>query len=153
MRGCWEASSRAEVKVRLGKITKVYGHSSAKSHFVEEGTEFLINLSIAFLVIADRSERLPWLQSPVRLLTQVQGRREPVAQYKGKVKWFNNAKGYGFIGREDGPDVFVHYSAIQLDGYKTLKEGDDVEFDIVQGQKGPQADAVIRLRDAAHNAA
>jgi len=80
--------------------------------------------------------------------------RHPVAQYKGKVKWFNNAKGYGFIGRDDGPDVFVHYSAIQLDGYKTLKEGDDVEFDIVQGQKGPQADAVIRLRDAAtHNAA
>jgi CspA family cold shock protein len=70
-----------------------------------------------------------------------------VAQYKGKVKWFNNAKGYGFIGREDGPDVFVHYSSIQLDGYKTLKEGDDVEFDIVQGQKGAQADAVVRLRD------
>jgi CspA family cold shock protein len=77
-----------------------------------------------------------------------------VAQFKGKVKWFNNAKGYGFIGREDGPDVFVHYSAIQLDGYKTLKEGDDVEFDIVQGTKGPQADAVVRQRDAAaHNAA
>jgi CspA family cold shock protein len=76
-----------------------------------------------------------------------------VAQYKGKVKWFNNAKGYGFIGREDGPDVFVHYSSIQLDGYKTLKEGDDVEFDIVQGQKGAQADAVIRLKDAAPSAA
>ena len=72
-----------------------------------------------------------------------------MAQYKGKVKWFNNAKGYGFIGRDDGPDVFVHYSSIQLDGYKTLKEGDEVEFDIVQGQKGPQADAVIRLKDAA----
>ena len=70
-----------------------------------------------------------------------------MAQYKGKVKWFNNAKGYGFIGREDGPDVFVHYSSIQLDGYKTLKEGDDVEFDIVQGQKGPQADAVVRFKD------
>jgi len=81
-----------------------------------------------------------------------EGRQEPVAQYKGKVKWFNNAKGYGFIGREDGPDVFVHYSAIQLDGYKTLKEGDDVEFDIVEGQKGPQADAVIRNRDAAASA-
>jgi len=72
-----------------------------------------------------------------------------VAQYKGKVKWFNNAKGYGFIGREDGPDVFVHYSSIQLDGYKTLKEGDEVEFDIVEGQKGPQADAVIRFRASA----
>jgi len=81
-------------------------------------------------------------------------KKEPVAQYKGKVKWFNNAKGYGFIGRDDGPDVFVHYSSIQLDGYKTLKEGDDVEFDIIQGQKGPQADAVIRFRDAtAHSAA
>jgi CspA family cold shock protein len=76
-------------------------------------------------------------------------RSRPVATYKGKVKWFNNAKGYGFIGRDDGPDVFVHYSAIQLDGYKSLKEGDDVEFDIVQGQKGPQADSVLRLSTAA----
>ena len=49
-----------------------------------------------------------------------------MAQYKGKVKWFNNAKGYGFIGRDEGADVFVHYSAIQVDGYKSLKEGDDV---------------------------
>ncbi len=71
-----------------------------------------------------------------------------MAQYKGNVKWFNNAKGYGFIGREDGPDVFVHYSAIQLDGYKTLKEGDEVEFDIVEGQKGPQADAVVRIKES-----
>jgi CspA family cold shock protein len=93
-------------------------------------------------------------ETPPYFHSKQQGRQEPVAQYKGKVKWFNNAKGYGFIGRDDGPDVFVHYSAIQLDGYKTLKEGDEVEFDIVEGQKGPQADAVIRLRDAAaHNAA
>jgi len=71
-----------------------------------------------------------------------------MAQYKGTVKWFNNAKGYGFLGRDDGADVFVHYSSIQLDGYKTLKEGDQVEFDVIQGAKGPQADQVIRLKEA-----
>jgi len=65
-------------------------------------------------------------------------KKEPVAQYKGKVKWFNNPKGYGFIGREDGPDVFVHYSSIQLDGYKTLKEGDDVNSTSSKVRKGPR---------------
>jgi CspA family cold shock protein len=68
------------------------------------------------------------------------------------VKWFNNAKGYGFLGRDGGADVFVHYSSIQSDGYKSLKEGDEVEFDIIQGSKGPQADQVVRLKDAAPGA-
>lgn len=63
----------------------------------------------------------------------------------GKVKWFNNSKGYGFIGQDAGPDVFVHYSAIIADGYKTLQEGDTVEFEIGQGQKGPQAANVTKL--------
>jgi cold shock protein len=63
---------------------------------------------------------------------------------KGTVKWFNNAKGFGFIGREDGPDVFVHYSAIVGEGFRRLEEGDIVEFEIVQGTKGPQASEVTK---------
>jgi CspA family cold shock protein len=69
-----------------------------------------------------------------------------MAQFKGKVAWFNNAKGFGFLSREGGPDTFCHYSAIQMDGYHTLKEGDEVEFDVIQGAKGPQADQVVRLK-------
>ncbi len=64
---------------------------------------------------------------------------------KGKVKWFDNKKGYGFITPEDGKDVFVHHTAIQGDGYKTLQEGQEVEFDIVQGPKGEQASNVTKL--------
>ncbi|MBF7097738.1 cold-shock protein [Alkalibacter mobilis] len=57
----------------------------------------------------------------------------------GTVKWFNAEKGYGFLSTEDGGDVFVHFSALMMDGYKTLKEGQEVSFEIVEGEKGPQA--------------
>ena len=63
----------------------------------------------------------------------------------GKVKWFNAEQGYGFIEREDGGDVFVHFSAIQSEGFKTLEEGQAVEFDVVQGNRGEQAANVVRL--------
>lgn len=63
----------------------------------------------------------------------------------GKVKWFNDAKGYGFIQREDGEDVFVHFTAIQTDGFKTLAEGQQVEFEVTDGKKGPQAANVLKL--------
>ena len=63
---------------------------------------------------------------------------------KGTVKWFNADKGYGFIARDEGPDVFVHYSAIEAAGYRSLEEGQAVEFDVTEGQKGPQA-ANVRL--------
>lgn len=62
-----------------------------------------------------------------------------MARITGTVKWFNDAKGFGFISREGGPDVFVHFSAIRGNGFKSLQEGQQVSFEIVQGQKGPQA--------------
>ncbi len=64
---------------------------------------------------------------------------------EGKVKWFNAEKGFGFIEREGGEDVFVHFSAIQSDGFKTLDEGQNVGFDIVEGPRGPQAANVVKL--------
>ena len=70
-----------------------------------------------------------------------------MSQLKGVVRWFNNAKGYGFLGHDGGADVFVHYSSIQHEGYKSLKEGEQVAFDIIQGTKGPQADLVSRVKE------
>jgi CspA family cold shock protein len=64
---------------------------------------------------------------------------------EGTVKWFNESKGFGFISREDGDDVFVHFSAIEGDGHKTLVEGDQVSFDIVDGEKGPRASNVVKI--------
>ena len=67
------------------------------------------------------------------------------ATAQGHVKWFNDAKGYGFIAREDGPDVFVHYSAIMGDGFRSLSEGQAVQFEITEGPKGLQATNVVKL--------
>ena len=64
---------------------------------------------------------------------------------QGTVKWFNDAKGFGFIEQDSGPDVFVHFSQIDGDGFKSLNEGDKVSFDIIQGQKGPQSANVRRM--------
>ena len=64
---------------------------------------------------------------------------------KGPVKWFNNQKGFGFISDEQGNDVFVHYSGIQSNGFKSLEEGQEVEFEVIEGQKGPQAVNVVKL--------
>ncbi len=65
--------------------------------------------------------------------------------YTGKVKWFNEQKGYGFIEKEEGEDVFVHFSAIQEEGFKNLAEGEEVEFEVVEGDRGPQAANVVKL--------
>ena len=64
---------------------------------------------------------------------------------QGKVKWFNAEKGFGFIETQEGGDVFVHFSAIQTDGFKSLDEGQEVEFDVVEGARGPQAANVVKL--------
>ncbi len=64
---------------------------------------------------------------------------------KGSVKWFNNQKGFGFICDENGKDIFVHYSGVNMEGFKSLNEGDAVEFDIVEGEKGPQAINVTKI--------
>jgi len=64
---------------------------------------------------------------------------------RGKVKWFSDAKGYGFISQVDGPDVFVHHSSIEGEGFKTLEEGQEVEFELVQGKKGPQAQNLVKV--------
>ena len=64
---------------------------------------------------------------------------------QGTVKWFNVKKGYGFLSDAEGNDVFVHYSALQMDGFKELKDGESVEFEVVDGEKGPQAMNVVRL--------
>jgi CspA family cold shock protein len=66
-----------------------------------------------------------------------------MSKVTGTVKWFNDSKGFGFIEQEDGPDVFVHFSAIQGDGFKSLAEGQKVEFTVTDGQKGPQAEEVV----------
>ena len=64
---------------------------------------------------------------------------------RGKVKWFNDAKGFGFIARDNGPDVFVHFSAITSDGFRSLAENQEVEFEVVEGAKGPQAQNVMKI--------
>jgi CspA family cold shock protein len=68
-----------------------------------------------------------------------------MSRVTGTVKWFNNAKGYGFIEQENGPDVFAHFSAIESEGFKSLEEGQKVEFTVSDGQKGPQAEKIVAL--------
>ena len=82
------------------------------------------------------------IQIPLKIDTKFIKMRGSIMPY-GKVKWFNESKGYGFIESDDGEDCFVHFSEIQTDGFKTLHEGQEVEFEKTMGQKGPQASKVV----------
>ena len=90
-----------------------------------------------------RSARLAGRMRPVIRATRQ--RSLGMSRITGRVKWFNDAKGFGFIEREGGPDVFVHYSAIQAEGFKSLKENDKVEFEVREGPKGLQAANVTKI--------
>src|SRR5213075_1886319 len=83
-------------------------------------------------------------QSSIARSTESLGGFVVMSRITGKVKWFNNSKGYGFIEQPGSSDIFVHYSAIQGDGFKTLEEGQEVEFEVTQGPKGPQAEKVTK---------
>src|ERR1700742_3667122 len=101
-------------------------------------------VAVFFFLHGDPAGGVGWFCGAARrAATARQGRR--TMRITGKVKWFNNAKGYGFIEREGGSDVFVHYSAIQGDGFRSLEEGQAVEFEIVDGPKGPQAGNVTKI--------
>jgi cold shock protein len=84
----------------------------------------------------------------VRLFPKHRGGCSSLSQHKGQVVWFNNAKGFGFLKSDGAPDVFCHYIAIDGDGYKTLKEGELVEYEIIQGTQGLQAEHVKRIRES-----
>ena len=117
-------------------------------HAISRQSTFAALWRTPLTVLLSRSKMHPRYCGHV-LLAPDTGRAEKghfVDRLKGVVKWFNNAKGYGFIGRSDGPDVFVHYSAIAAEGYKSLQEGDQVEFEIAEGQKGPQAANVVKAQ-------
>jgi CspA family cold shock protein len=119
----WGAAGLAhmDVGIRLKQFRELKGLSQGKI----EGRTGLLRCYISWIMLC-RTDTAEFASSETQ-------------EMEGKVKWFSNAKGYGFIGRDDGPDVFVHYSAIVGDGYRTLQEGEAVEFEIGQGPKGPQA--------------
>jgi cold shock protein len=140
---------------RVLSIVAIRAATDLRGHYGPKTVPRLIFLASAISSSINRIEVLRYVYPFAEFADtpQMQGRQARVAQYKGIVKWFNNVKGYGFIGRDDGPDVFVHYSAIRSDGYKTLKQSDEVEFDIIEGQRGKQAEAVTRLKHTDHGTA
>jgi CspA family cold shock protein len=85
---------------------------------------------------------LPACTSPATSAQHLKKRKQSITMETGTVKWFNDAKGYGFISRQNGEDVFVHFSAIQANGFRSLQEGQQVQFDVVKGPKGWQAENV-----------
>jgi len=126
--------------MRIGRISDA-GRRGVRPGKTAERTKLTVRVLPLFTKL--RQTPYIWHISIDVLLREQQKVGPRMAQYTGKVAWFNNAKGFGFLKHEGAPDVFCHYTAIQIEGYKSLKEDDPVEFDIEQGEKGPQAANVV----------
>ena len=128
MHFCWLCVSVTPVQKRV-RLTSINLRS------VRTSAEFSLGA-------LNKSETEIWTTRP--RFTESLGGSVVMSRITGKVKWFNNSKGYGFIEQPGSSDIFVHYSAIQGDGFKTLEEGQEVEFEVTQGPKGPQAEKVTK---------
>jgi CspA family cold shock protein len=115
----------------------------ASPQIATEGTNLLLSRGTS-MPFSARRNAAPRVPGEILLSFSAEAKGVTVVREKGTVKWFNGAKGYGFIQRSTGEDVFVHFSAIQENGYRTLNEGETVEFDLLKGPKGFQAANVVR---------
>jgi cold shock protein len=151
---CWHTCTHFEARERPEQALNIPGSSQAAdctnvSFVVLRFSSTLIYTDVLELMGAVVSgfclKALPACSSPIHPELQFHKKESASNMEQGTVKWFNDAKGYGFISRNNGEDVFVHYSAIQTQGFRSLKEGQSVQFNLIKGPKGWQAENVVAL--------